>query len=353
LLVVVKPGLLQSHAVGAVGGAVVIGGLAPLLRRRPLVALAVGLLALLTADMSGVDLYDGAPTLPALLLLTFSAGFYARDSRRAWGAFCLGLLGLVANAPWLHGYDLGAEIAFDAVVVVGLPLLGGRVLRRRTELVATLKVRRVELEVERESRVRDAAAAERLRMARELHDVIVGDVHGMVRKAAIARGQVLDRPELAAVTAGEVEATGRTVLNELRRVLGELRTADTADIPVSPQPSFTDLPALIGHRQTGGRAFTLTVEQPARAIPPDLQLVVYRLVEQLLDAAPADGGSVHIGAGAGAVVVELVAAGRVLEWPGLDVLGRRAAMYGGDLHWQRGLRGGRLRLTVPLPVSVP
>ncbi|MCU1595997.1 MAG: sensor histidine kinase [Frankiales bacterium] len=310
--------------------------------------------ALLLCDVLGVDLYDGAPTLPALLLLTFSAGFHARTRRRAMVGFCLGSLGLVANAPWLHGYSLGGEVAFDAIVVTGLPLLGGRVLRRRAELVATLEVRRAELELERESRVVDAAAAERLRMARDLHDVIVGDVSAMVGKAAAARGVVTERPEVAVVMIGELEAGGRVVLNELRRVLGVLRTPGTPGASVAPAPSFAELAPLLA-RQPHGLVVTLDLQDSAGLVPPDLQLVGYRLAEHLLELCPPCRGTMGVAVAAGSVCLELRVDAPSEAWPSLGTVHRRVGMHGGRLDVEGGQGGSRLRVTLPLhvPADLP
>ncbi len=247
------------------------------------------------------------------------------------------------------------DLAFDLIVVCALPLVAGIVLRRRALLIAELRRRRRTLEQQREARVRDAAEAERVRIAGELHDVVVHDVSAMVVQAAAARTLLRSRPAEAADAIGHVERAGREALDELRRALGVLRTADRG-LALEPQPTLRRLPALAEDLRAGGARVALEVDPGLDALPADLQLAAYRIAQEVVATAGGDlqGATIRITRDDAALGVHVHHDGAPPAAAALAAARTRAGLFGGDLDVFDGERGKGWRVCarLPLPTSV-
>jgi signal transduction histidine kinase len=137
------------------------------------------------------------------------------------------------------------------------------------------------VDAERELHVRAATLSERVRLAREIHDVIAHSVSVMVIQAAGAR-TVMDRePARAEVSLRSVERAGREALAEMRRLLGVL--GDSEDLrALAPQPGLDDLRELVSSTQTAGLETSIRVEGEPVAVSQGLSLCVYRVVQEAL-----------------------------------------------------------------------
>jgi len=156
--------------------------------------------------------------------------------------------------------------------------IGISVRNRRLHLAALVD-RANRIAVERDQQVQLAAATERARVAREMHDVVAHSLSVMIALADGAGAALTRSPDRAREAVTELSATGRTALADMRRVLAVLR--DPA-APLGPQPSVHDLTGLIeGFRNAGLPVRTTFAGSP---LPPDpgLQLAVFRITQESL-----------------------------------------------------------------------
>jgi signal transduction histidine kinase len=237
-----------------------------------------------------------------------------------------------------------------AVVTLVVMLLVRRVLGDRE--------RRVRLaERERDLVAREAVVEERARIARELHDAIAHSVSMMVVQAGAER-RTLDEPDGTTHEVLEtIEQIGRSALNEMRRLVGMLRS-DSAD-PLAPQPGLDDLPTLVTQVREAGLPVELRIEGERRPLPVGIELSAYRIVQEALTNALKHGGdaraTVDVRYGSDTLELEIVDDGR--ESPaqvvggghGLVGMRERVALYGGRLDAGRRQSGGfGVRVLLPI-----
>ncbi|MCF3129659.1 sensor histidine kinase [Streptomyces olivochromogenes] len=214
--------------------------------------------------------------------------------------YSLALHGRLRQLPWACGVMAGAMalVAARVSVVVSVgdalffllstataALALGLVVRIRRAQLAGLRDRAARLEVERDQRSRLAAAAERARVAREMHDIVGHNLSVIITLAdagAYATARAPERGREALLIIGD---TGRQALGELRRVLGVLR--DVADgrpdgPELSPQPGLTDIDALCEGVRAAGLAVVYRTAGEVGTLDSGVQLAVYRIVQEAL-----------------------------------------------------------------------
>jgi signal transduction histidine kinase len=251
-------------------------------RRRPLLAFLVfGVLQTVWIDLLfGLDVQPPIIPFVQLLVVVYSAAAYCdgRESRAAAVVFALGVASDIP--PLVLGKPLGLvatpNIALVIAFLVGLAFAR---LRRRTDEQAEALAR---AELERQAAAEQAAAEERARIARELHDVISHDVSLMVLQASVER-RVHTGDDATAQALKSIESTGREALAELRRMLGVLRHDDSA--PLRPQPGLAQLPDLVEQARAAGLPVDLVVDGQPVAVPPGLDIAAYRIVQESLTNA--------------------------------------------------------------------
>lgn len=209
-------------------------------------------------------------------------------------------------------------------------------------------------ELEREERARAGAAAERARIARELHDVVTHNVSVMVVQAAAGNDVFDSHPDRARDALRAVEETGRRALGELRRLL-DVEAGDGT----LPQPGLARLDELVGQVRRAGLAVELHVEGTAFPLPEGVDLSAYRIVQEALTNtlrhAQATHATVHVRYGAREVEVEVTDDGVGESAPaesGRGLLGmrERVALFGGDLR-VGGRPGGGFGVRARIPVA--
>jgi signal transduction histidine kinase len=156
--------------------------------------------------------------------------------------------------------------------------------------------RRAYLERERERDVELAAAAERARIAREMHDIVAHNIAVMIALADGAAYTIPRDPDQAATMIGHVSQTGRSALTEMRRMLGILREPAGSVSGNAPQPALADLGAMISTVREAGLPVRLTVSGQPFTLPPSAQLTLYRIVQEALTNTMkhADATSAHV-----------------------------------------------------------
>ncbi|QGV79807.1 sensor histidine kinase [Streptomyces ficellus] len=227
-----------------------------------------------------------------------------------------------------------------------LVVLLGVVVRSRKEYTASLVERAHRLEIERDQQARLAAAAERTRIAREMHDIIghnLSVITGLADGGAYAAAK---SPERAAQALDAIASTSRQALTELRRLLDVLReespgTADpgAAGPDRAPQPALTDVDRLVEGVRAAGLPVRLTVLGAPDGLPAGRQLAAYRVIQEALTntlkhAGPAATATVDIGYGDG-VTVTVTDTGHGgpprAQGRGLTGMRERTALYDGTL----------------------
>jgi signal transduction histidine kinase len=157
----------------------------------------------------------------------------------------------------------------------------GITVRQRRALLISLRDRAARLEVERDQEGRLAAAAERARIAREMHDIVAHNLSVIIALADGASYAIDSSPQRAAQATERVAATGRQALLEMRRLLGVLRD-DAAEQPLAPQPRLDRLDGLLAQVHAAGIPVTMDLEGDPRELPDGIQLTVFRVAQEAL-----------------------------------------------------------------------
>ena len=209
-----------------------------------------------------------------------------------------------------------------------------------------------------------AAAAERARIARELHDIVAHHLSVIVLQAAGARAS--GKP--AGATLEKIENSARQALGETRRLLGVLHDPDK-ETGLAPQPGIGELGALAASVRAAGLPVNLVISGDPAPLPATVEVSVYRIVQEALTnvlkhAGPARA-DVTIGCAQETVTIEVTDDGTAAPAPlptagghGLAGMRERAAVFGGELRAGPRPGGGfavlaRLPLTGGLPPGMP
>jgi signal transduction histidine kinase len=256
------------------------------------------------------------------------------------------------------------SLVFLSGLVAASLLLGISVRHWRNSL-SSLAERAEQLERERDQQARMAVAAERTRIAREMHDVVAHSLSVMVTLSEGAALKQAAEPERANRAMRQVSATGHQALDEMRRLLGVLRTEDAPE-PREPQPGLAQLDGLLAQVRATGLAAELmvtglAVTGLAAALAPGAELAVYRIVQEALTntlkhAAGPTRVSVAIAGRPGAVTVDVHDDGgrRPAGPPGHGLTGmrERAAVYDGAVSAGPDPAGGwRVHARLPLAAA--
>jgi signal transduction histidine kinase len=249
-------------------------------RRAPLATAAVVAAAVAGPQLFTVLTFTLWGDFLPILVAAYAVARYTDGRRAVGGLLAIGAATAVVmlRVPSVNG-DV-ANIPFALVPLVVVTALG-RGLQRWQRSHAALSLHASRLAEDQEAWVRDAVAAERARIARELHDVVAHCVSVMVIQAGAAE-DLLDRdPGAARTPLRAVQDTGQQAVAELARMLGLLRGESAQDALV-PQPGVGQLPELVAQVHAAGLAVDIEVEGTPHDLPPGVDVALFRLAQEAL-----------------------------------------------------------------------
>ncbi|MFF8613718.1 sensor histidine kinase [Streptomyces sp. NPDC015350] len=339
-------------------------------RRMPekmlLLAIAMGMAQLATGFGPGLQNF-------AMLVIVFTVATVGERWASRLALVCSLCAAGLAKLRWQDEVQQNgwAEAVF-VVIVLTVPFVLAWVLgdsmRTRRAYFDQLEERAARLEREREAQAKVAVAAERARIARELHDVVAHNVSVMVVQADGAAYVMDAAPDQAKQALETISGTGRQALAEMRRLLGVLRTGDAQESgEYVPQPDVEQIEDLIEQVRQTGLPVDFKVEGTPRPLPSGVELTAYRIVQEALTNTRKHGGPdagasvrlVYFDDGLGLLVEDdgRGAAHELYEDGGADGAGHgmigmreRVGMVGGTL--DAGPRpGGGFRISALLPLK--
>jgi signal transduction histidine kinase len=312
-------------------------------RRAPLAAAAAVTAGALVNGLLIGPMVRCGPCLPAVLLIAFFAG---TRLGRPWLAFAAALCMAAVIVQSFNDPQLGPGFLPAGLPAVALSCLAGWLVHRRGVAAAALRARNAELRAQRERTAALAVAADRARVAGDLHGFVRERISSMADTASTGRDLITADPAAVRDALARVESSGRETLAQMREVVGNLRDERLT----SPQPVLADLGSLLDRATTADAR--LEVSGSPRALPAGLELSAYRIVEHLLEAledAPDARVDVHLHFGGDAL--ELDVSGPTGKRPGtaFATAHERVALLGGTLDVETGSH--RCTALVRLPLS--
>jgi signal transduction histidine kinase len=287
---------------------------------------------------------------------------YTIASRRPWriavsGAVAATLALYLHRALW--GYSLPLLGAIAGIALAGAALALGLYQATRLAYFEQARERAARLERERELLDEQAAAQERLRIARELHDVVAHNVSLMVIQAQALQATASDADATRRSTETIAEL-GREAMSEMHRTL-ELMRRDVGEEERTPQPALDDLGPLIERVHAAGVNVELSIKGSRRTLPPGVELSAYRIVQEALTNvikhSGGDRASVELSYGKEDIELEIIddgnaAAEPAMARPGHGLVGmrERVALFGGSLEAGPS-NGGGYRVVATLPYT--
>ncbi|WP_327355085.1 sensor histidine kinase [Streptomyces sp. NBC_01304] len=324
-------------------------------RRTPMAVLAVMSAVALVNSLTGTMLQASLLTLFVLFNVALR-----RPLKTLWWASALVFLPYAASSIRDPAGAWDRDLV-PALWYIALVALLGIAVRTRRDYTSSLMDRARQLEVERDQQAQLAAAAERTRIAREMHDIIghnLSVITGLADGGAYAAKK---NPERAGQALHAISTTSREALAELRRLLGVLRDDESGSAELAPQPGYADLNTLVDGVRSAGLPIRTDITGNPETYPEGLHLTVYRVVQEALTNILK-----HAGPGAQATVEVLYApdgvratvtdtghpAANAPEGRGITGMRERTALYEGTLEAGPMPTGGwQVRLHLPAAVQ--
>ncbi|SEC67135.1 Histidine kinase-, DNA gyrase B-, and HSP90-like ATPase [Streptomyces misionensis] len=262
-------------------------------RRAPRTVLA------LTCTLSVAECVTGDPRAPVAMSAVIALYTVASTTDRTT-TFRVGLLTmtvltaaamLFGPLPWYAQENLGV------LAWTGIGATAGDAVRSRRAVVRAMRERAERAERTREEEARRRVAEERLRIARDLHDVVAHHIALVNVQAGVAAHVMDKRPDQAKEALAHVRAAGRSALSELRATVGLLRQSGDPEAPTEPAPGLSLLEELAGTFRSAGLPVEVARADQGTRLPAAVDLAAYRIVQEALTNVRK-----HAGAGARAEV---------------------------------------------------
>jgi signal transduction histidine kinase len=336
-------------------------------RRWPLLALAAA-----TAAVGSHLVAQGWPMLPIDYAVPVALYTLASLARRRWVPLASLVVLLIGAFVLIFDWQLGtkpvplrdalwatAGKTYPMLLVLVLAYAVGESARSRRTHVGVLEQRAADLEREQRQRAALAAAAERARITRELHDAVAHGLSVMVVQAQGAAAALERHPDRAAVALQHVIATGRSSLAEMRRLLGVVRNSEPE---LAPQPRLDALPDLIDRVRAAGRPVRLDITGDPVPLQSIVDLSAFRIVQEALTNTIKHAGTatvvVRLRFGSDRLEIEVTDDGvgetglSNVDGTGLRGIAERVGMLGGELTVGPCAAGGfRVYATLPLDAA--
>ncbi len=338
-------------------------------RRAPILAMLVSNLALVAYALGHYSAYPGYTTFVLVFAVALHAG-----RRRAFVVYLGGVVALSVALLIQSAVVATTSVWISTLLTVTVAWLAGENLRsRRARRRVELNEARRQAEQQAEQ-ARRAVSAERLRIARDLHDVVAHSMSVIAVQAGVAHHVIDERPEVAREALGAIEVTAREGLVEMRRLLGLLRTdSDGSDHEGSaPIEGLRDAHRLLSQFRSAGLPVDASDLPPVGDLPPALDVTAYRIIQEGLTNVLRHGGPVaHLTVERSPHVlrIEIQDDGRSIgsaapatggaddgardgAGHGLTGIRERAALFGGEVRAGHE-PGGGFGLVVELPLEPP
>jgi len=270
-----------AYAIAAVGGLVLAER-----RRRPMTVFIVASAAAVVYEARG---YRGGPALIAVVLAVYSVA--SLQSRRRSLALAVAAGIALSVTRQLFTSETVGSTAGNAVGFLGAGLFLGWAVSNRRAFVTEIRDRAELAERTREEEARRRVDAERLRIARELHDVVAHTIGAINVQAGVGEHVIATHPEEAARALAQIKHTSRQALRELRAMLDVLRVVEEPDSR-TPAPGISDLDALVETSTQAGIPTKLVLSGEPQPVPATVEVTAYRIAQEALTnvlrhAAPA------------------------------------------------------------------
>ncbi|NGO43102.1 sensor histidine kinase [Streptomyces sp. YC419] len=247
-------------------------------RRGPLPVLAV------TGALTVIELVSGDPRTPVAMsaVVALYTVASATDRPTTWRVGLLtmtvltGVAMLAGSMPWYEQENLGI------FAWTGMAAAAGDAVRSRRAFVHAIRERAERAERTREEEARRRVAEERLRIARDLHDVVAHHIALVNVQAGVAAHVMDKRPDQAKEALAHVREASRSALNELRATVGLLRQSGDPEAPTEPAPGLDRLDELVGTFRNAGLPVEVARTDQGTALPAAVDLAAYRIIQEAL-----------------------------------------------------------------------
>jgi signal transduction histidine kinase len=292
-----------------------------------------------------------------ILIGTYSLGSKRHLRVSLPGLGLIEIFAFIAQQISGHDPDVSTQIG-NAIMLAAAWFLGNSVFARKV-YAGELELRNLELRRARDELARAAVSEERLRIARELHDIVAHSLSMIAVQSGVGAHVIDSRPEEAKRSLQVIEQASKSALTDIRRVLGVLRSSD-GSTALDPAPRLRNVGEMVEYVRAAGPEVDLQVHGDISTLPAGADLAAYRVVQEaltnVLKHAKSQRARIVINRSPTELRVEIVddGVGGSLSTGGHGLIGmrERVEMFGGELEAGLLPQGG-FRVAARIPVEYP
>lgn len=303
--------------------------------------------------------YPGAGPFPALMVAMFGLAAAGRRRNAIGAAIVVAATALVVQVVREGTSVLSPTIIMPGVLAVA-SVLAGEAAHNRRRYLAEVAERLSRAQADREAETQRRLTEERLRIARELHDIMAHTITVITVQAGEALDALDQYPDQAREAVRNIRDASREAMSELRATVGVLRAAPEPGAERKPAPGMRDLPELVQTAEGGGLHAALQVHGEVRPLPAAVELTAYRIVQESLTNvirhAGASRATVTVQYEPGVVTVQVEDDGanppaEAANGHGIRGMRERAEAVGGRLEARAGSHGFRVWAVLPVDLQ--